>query len=61
VVEKIVAPRLDYDALTKAHIVLCDIEKELRAVDRDDEADSIAYVDLLVLAMRNRLEIRSGH
>jgi hypothetical protein len=49
-------------SLDKAHGVLSALEIELRSVERDDEADSIAYADLLILAMKNRLEIRSsGH
>jgi hypothetical protein len=51
----IILPRLDRETLTRAHVTLCTLEAELRKDSaRDEEADLLAYVDLIILALRNR-------
>lgn len=50
----IVAPPIDRGMLTRAHAVLCRLETELKTAGRGEEADVIGYVDLIVLALRNR-------
>lgn len=51
----VIIPKLDEAILTKAHIVLVRLESELRANGRGEEADTLSYVDLLVLVARNTM------
>ncbi len=50
-----IAPVLDRETLTSAHVTLCELEKELRTAGRGQQADMLSYVDLLVLMIRNKL------
>lgn len=54
-VSAVVAPKLDEETLTRAHVVLCKLERELRACGRGKEADLLSYTDLVILVMRNTL------
>jgi hypothetical protein len=58
VADNILLPRLDYETLTKAHMTLCALETELKTTKRFSEAELLGYVDLIVLALRNRLRLR---
>jgi hypothetical protein len=50
----IIGPRtLDAETLTAAHVLLCKLEAELTQARRAKEADLLAYVDLVVLTLRN--------
>lgn len=53
--ESVTGPRPDEASLTRAHVVLCRLERELRDAGRGEEADAIAYTDLVILVARNSL------
>jgi len=50
-----IMPRLDREVLTRAHETLCRLEAEMKASGRIEEAGMLSYVDLIVLAVRNKL------
>jgi hypothetical protein len=52
------APKLDREMLTRAHVLLCDLEKELRESGRGPESDLLGYIDLIVLMVRHSVESR---
>lgn len=51
----IIAPRLDEASLTRAHVALTAVEREMRLARRGECADAISYADLVILVIRNRL------
>jgi hypothetical protein len=51
-----ITPRLDDEALSQAHVVLCHLKIELDQAGRHEEANVLAYVDLIILVIRNRLK-----
>jgi len=57
----LLAPRLDAETLTKAHVLLCKLEDELSAAGRGAESDLLGYVDLLILGLRHSVVVKVGN
>jgi hypothetical protein len=51
---------LNYAALSAAHVALCQVEQELRAANRTEAADAVAYADVVLLSARHALRRASG-
>ena len=48
--------RLDVESLTRAHVALGTLERELRDDGRRLAADAVQYADMCIVAMREALE-----